>query len=86
MINAIYYFFADTLGLRFLDASLTYIFIMVASLVMIPISFKSIYYVYVHPNEHESVSLTKMIVKTAITIAAFFFFGYANFIRFSVPA
>ena len=86
IINTFYYFIADTLGLRFIDTPVTYIFIMVVSLALIPLSFKNIYYIYAHPNEHEHISLTKRVVKACITIVAIFFLGYANFMRFSVPA
>ena len=85
-INSVYYFLADTLGLRFLDAPGTYVFIMVVSLAMIPFFSRNFYHIYTHPNEYENVSIVRKAIKIIITVAAFFFFGYANFTRFAVPA
>jgi hypothetical protein len=81
-INAVYYFLADTVGLRFLDTPGTYMLIMVIGFMMVPFFTKNIYRIYVNPHEHERVSLTGKILKGVITIGAIIFFGYANFTRF----
>ena len=84
-INAVYYFLADNLGLRFLDNPGTYILIMVIGFAMVPFYSKNIYAIYANPHVYEKVSLTRKILKAAITIGAIVFFGYANFTRFLVP-
>lgn len=85
-INGIYYFFTETLGLAFMDNPGTYLFILVMGIVMIPLFIKSVYKVYSNPNEYEHVSLSRKILKGAITIGAIIFFAYANFLRFVPPA
>ncbi len=82
VINAVYYFLADTAGLRFLDTPGTYLMIMVIGFMIVPFFSKNIYRIYANPHEHEKVSLLRKTLKGLITIGTIIFFGYANFTRF----
>ncbi len=84
-INTVYYFLADTVGLRFMDNPGTYILVMVIGFIYVPFLSKSVYHQYANPHGHYNISLVRKTVMGVTFIAAWVLFGYANFLRFLPP-
>ncbi len=86
IINADYILLMETLAyFSFLDSPGTYVMMMIAACVMMPVLYKSVYNQYTDPHGYYSMSLTRKIVIGLVIIAVLLSVGYFNFIRF-IPA